>query len=76
MEVTGQVVYPPHDSRCWSALELYEPRTAVQLAEARAKREENAVEKAVDEAPLFADMIRAGELPVKERRRGGNPAYR
>ncbi len=51
----------PRYSLCWSALKRYEPRSAEQLADARVKREQRAIDKAAEEFPLFADQIRSGE---------------
>lgn len=68
LEVRGQQVPCPRYELCWSALELYEPRSAGQLAAARQKREQRAVEKEARENPLFADQIREeGMQPGKRR---------
>ena len=50
----GQVVPAPRWTLCWSALERYEPRTAEQLAEGRAKREQRAIETEAQQNPLVA----------------------
>jgi hypothetical protein len=51
--------------------ELYEPRTAEQLAAARVKREERAVEREAEKNPLFADQIRAeGHVPKGPKGKG------
>ena len=58
IEVRGQMVHPHRYSLCWAPFELYEPQTAEQLAAARVKREERAVEREAEKSPLFADQIR------------------
>jgi hypothetical protein len=58
IEVRGEQVPGGRWDVCWSALELYTPMTAVELAEAREKREARAVEKMAEESPLFGDAIR------------------
>jgi hypothetical protein len=67
IEVRGQQEPCPRYSLCWSALELYEPRSAEQLAAARAKREERASEKEAEAHPLFADQIRSGTWRAEKR---------
>src|SRR5207244_2354930 len=57
-------------SLCWAGYELYHPKTAEQLATARVKREERAVEKQAADNPLFADQIRAGEYRLEKKPRG------
>jgi hypothetical protein len=47
----------------------YRPKTAEQLAQARVQRQEKEVEKMAEEMPLFADAVRAGEMPVKTKNR-------
>ena len=54
---------------CWGSFELYHPKTAVQLAKARARREERAIEKAAQDNPLFAEQIRARELGLTKKPR-------
>jgi len=68
IEVRGETVHPHRYELHWSGFDPgYEPRTAEQLAAARAKREEKAVEKEA-EGSLFADLIRAeGPLPKRGR---------
>jgi hypothetical protein len=73
LEVQGQEVPCPRYSLCWSALELYEPRTAEQLAAARVKREQRAIENEARENPLFAEQIRAGEWRPEMRPHGRSP---
>src|SRR5262249_53504356 len=45
LEVRGKQVPCPRYSLCWSALERYEPRSAEQLAAARVKRQQRAIER-------------------------------
>jgi hypothetical protein len=66
----GQVVPAPRWTLCWSALELYNPKSAEELAEARVRREERAVEKQAEANPLFAEQIKAGEYRVEKKPRG------
>jgi hypothetical protein len=66
----GQVVPAPRWTICWSALELYEPRNAQQLAEAREHREERKMDKEAAENPLFADQILAREWRPEKKPRG------
>lgn len=70
LEVRGKQVPCLRYSLCWSALELYEPRSAEQLAVARAKRAQRAVEKEAQANPLFAEQIRAGKWRA-EKKSGG-----
>ncbi|HZY84002.1 MAG TPA: hypothetical protein VFE78_04180 [Gemmataceae bacterium] len=72
-EFKGQQVPADRYELVWRALEEYHPRSAEALAAGRVKREENAVEKAAQENPLFAEQIRAGELKPEKRRRGRSP---
>lgn len=70
IEVRGQMVHPHKHSLYWAGYETgYAPRTAEQLAAARVKREEKAVEKEAAENPLFADQIRAEGYVPRGRRR-------
>jgi len=69
MEIQGKQVPCPRYELCWSALERYEPRSAEQLAAARVKRRQRAVEKEIRDNPLFADQIRAEEMQPDEERR-------
>jgi hypothetical protein len=70
IEVRGEQVPCPHYTVYWSAVERYAPRSAEQLATARGKREQRAVEKDTQANPLFAEQIRAGEWrPEKKPRR-------
>jgi hypothetical protein len=57
-------------SLCWGWFEPgYRPKSAEQLAAAREKRQERAVEKEAEGAPLFADLIREeGYVPGKRNR--------
>jgi hypothetical protein len=73
IEVRGQQVRCPRYSLCWSALDLYEPRSAEQLATARVKREQRATEKEVQANPLFAEQIRSGEWRAEKKPRGRSP---
>jgi hypothetical protein len=70
IEVLGKTVAPHRYSLHWSGFEPdYVPKTAEQLAAARKKREDKAVEKEAAESPLFADLIRAeGYVPPKRKR--------
>ncbi len=69
VEVRGEQVPVGRYELCWSALELYHPKSAEQLATAREKREEQAVEKEAQAHPLFADLIRAEGPKGKGRER-------
>lgn len=66
---TGQFHHFHRYSLCWSGYEIYEPRTAAQLAEARARREERAVEALAEAQPLFADEIRETQAKAEPRAR-------
>ena len=66
IEVRGQVVAPGRYSLCWAGYDLYVPRSAEQLAAARDRREQNALEREADDS-LFADQIRA-EGPLRKNR--------
>jgi hypothetical protein len=63
IEVKGQSVAPHRFNLCWTPLETYSPRSAEQLAAARAKRERNKSERAerkwAKDNPLFADLFRS-----------------
>ena len=72
-EVRGERVPCPRYELCWSALERYAPRSAGQLAAARIKREEKAVEDEARENPLFAEHIRSGAWRHGKGRRGRSP---
>ncbi len=69
VEIRGEQVPVARYELCWAALELYQPRTAEQLAEARVKREAKAIEKMAQENPLFAEQIRSGEYRVEKKPR-------
>jgi hypothetical protein len=69
IEVRGQKVPSPRYHLYWSALELYAPRSAEQLAAARLKRQARAIAKDAQDNPLFADQIRAGDLQADEKPR-------
>lgn len=57
-------------SLCWGGFEPdYRPASAEKLAAARQKRQEKAVEKEAEAAPLFASIIKE-EGYVKPRRKG------
>jgi hypothetical protein len=73
IEVRGQQVPCPRYSLCWSALELYEPRSAEQLAAARVKREQRVLDREAEAHPLFAEQIRSGVLRSEKKRRGRTP---
>jgi hypothetical protein len=51
-------------------LELYTPKDAEQLAEAREKREAKAVEHVATENLLFADQIRSGDWRPEKKPAG------
>ena len=62
LEVRGQQVPYPRFSLCWSVLERYEPRSAEQLAAAREKRRQRAIEKDAVKylgAVLLAEFLRS-----------------
>jgi len=60
VEVKAQQVHLHRFGLYWSGYDPeYAPKTAEQLAAARVKREEKAVEKEALRNPLFADVIRA-----------------
>ena len=70
IEVRGKQVHPHKYSLCWADVPLYAPRTAEQLAGARARREGRAVEKEAEEMPLFGEQIRAeGYRQVRKGRK-------
>ena len=73
MEVKGKQVPCPRYSVGWSALELYEPRSADQLAAARIKREKRVIDSEAQENPLFAEQIRSGQWRPEKKRRGRSP---
>jgi hypothetical protein len=73
MEVRGEQVPCPGYELCWSALDRYAPRSAEQLASARVKREERAIEKDAEANPLFADQVRSGQWRPEKRRHGRTP---
>jgi hypothetical protein len=70
IEVRGQPVPCPRYSLCWSALDLYEPRSAEQLAASRVKRQQRATEKGAEANPLFAEQIRSGQWRAEKKHRG------
>jgi hypothetical protein len=57
LEIRGEHVPAPRWSVCWSALDLYEPRTAEELAALRVSREQGRVQRETKEwaeaHPLF-----------------------
>jgi hypothetical protein len=66
----GQFCRTHRYSLCWADFPLYEPKSAEQLAAARGRREEKAVERSADENPLFADQIRSGDWRPEKKPRG------
>jgi hypothetical protein len=58
IEVRGEQVHPHRYSLCWAPVELYEPKTAEQLAALRASRERGKAARAAkrwaEENPLLA----------------------
>lgn len=62
IEVKGQKVAPFRYSLCWAPLEIYQPRSAEELAKLRVSREEKkavrAEKKYQEETPLFAEIDR------------------
>jgi hypothetical protein len=77
IEVFGQRVPAGKYELCWSALELYEPKSAEELAALRVTRERKAEERAVAQAiganPLFAEQIRSGAWRPEKKLRGRSP---
>jgi hypothetical protein len=74
LEVKGKIVPAPRYSLCWSALELYAPKTAEELAALRANREQNREARAdtrfAAENPLLAQSgIRRQDLEPEGRGR-------
>jgi hypothetical protein len=65
IEVRGQLVAPHRYSLCWAPIETYRPRSAEQLAAARATRERNRAAREKEaferEYPLLAEMERGRE---------------
>src|SRR5262249_54006620 len=61
-------------SLCWAGFELYHPKTAEQLAQARARRGERGTEKGAPHKPRFGEQIRAGEFRGAKKPRGTSPA--
>jgi hypothetical protein len=59
IEVGGKSVAPHRYSLNWAGYETYRPKTAVQLAAARERREDKKVERAAEAMPLFAEQILA-----------------
>jgi hypothetical protein len=72
IEVRGQQVHPHRYSLCWAGYELYEPKTAEQLASLRVNRERGKAEREekrwAAENPLLAWAERANQqdTPVEE----------
>lgn len=72
----GQFVHVHKHSLCWAPFELYEPRTAQELADARRRREERAEAKwqAAVEADatgsLFPEYIREQAEEARKKGRG------
>ena len=69
IELQGQWIAYPRYSLFWAGYETYSPRTAEQLAAAREKREQKAVEQDAQKHPLFADAIRSGKWRPERSRR-------
>ena len=69
IEIGGQQVPVGRWELCWSALELYSPRSADELAAARQRREAKAVEREASAMPLFSETILA-EGPIQKKPRG------
>jgi hypothetical protein len=68
MEIRGEQVPVDRYELCWSAMELYHPRSAEALATAREKRQERAVANEAEASPLFSEQILAeGVQPRKPR---------
>jgi hypothetical protein len=71
IEVMGKRVPVPRWQMYWSALELYEPRSAEQLAAARVTRQRNKAEREQQkyerERPLFAEIERQEKEEGRER---------
>ncbi|SRR5579883_834065 len=70
IEVSGEMVAPHRYSLCWAPIETYKPKTALQLAEARARRQLAAVGKEALANPLFAEQILAEGYQPPQRKRG------
>jgi hypothetical protein len=79
IEVRGQQVHPHRYSLCWAAYELYQPRTAEQLAALRATRERKKAEREEqrwrEENPLlaWAEAVKAREAASEEEGQGRSP---
>ena len=77
VEVRGRQVPVDRYELCWSALHLYEPKSAESLAALRRTRERRAEERAVAEAvranPLFAGQVRTGAWRPEKKPRGRSP---
>ena len=76
VEVRGQSMAVAKYELCWSALELYHPKTAEELARARASREQRKEARQdkrwAEENPLLAWAKRANQqdAPMQEEGRG------
>jgi hypothetical protein len=71
IEVRGEQVHPHRYSLCWAGYDLYQPRTAEQLAALRVSRErgreERADKKWAEENPLLAQAgVRRQDLEPEE----------
>jgi hypothetical protein len=82
----GDMLFEPHPTRgfehqgkrvayhryslCFAPYHEYKPKSAEQLAAARSRREERAVERFAEANPLFEDQIRAEQAQPERRRRG------
>jgi len=77
VEIHGQEAPCPRYELCWSALELYEPKSAEELAALRVARERKAEERSLAEAigsnPLFAEQIRSGVWQPEKKPRSKSP---
>lgn len=69
VEVRGERVPCDRWEVCWQPLDLYRPKSATALADARQRREEKATAKAAEDNPLFAQQILAGELKIQKKPR-------
>lgn len=74
VEVRGQQVPVAHYELCWSALELYHPKTAEELAQRRATREQRRQEREdqrwAEENPLLAWAEETNQEDTPEKKGG------
>jgi hypothetical protein len=73
VEVGGKPAPCPRYNLYWSALERYAPRSAEQLAAARVKREQRAIDRQATVNPLFKEQIRSGQWRAANRPHGRSP---